>query len=242
MNSTLAFTLMLLSLMFGAVIVSASWGYALGREALKGITQPDVRPSSTLGNASNDASLQEDLIIISEQQILEDVKARMSGRPASNDSNQSNSSGQSRNASSQTAIAPNQDATSSDGSAVTNASFVDSSASFPLVSQNQGVTLEVYSSRRQGDMLLLDIGIQNQGGVPVQVLGQFLRLTTNDGSILGVNIEGVPSEILPGSGQFVGVVSVSAGNLQQGDRLSLTLANSSGQNLRLQIADILVPQ
>ncbi len=237
MNSTLAFTLMLLSLMFGAVVVSASWGYALGREALKGITQPDVRPPNTVGDAAADASEREDLIIIPEQTILDSVKARMSGQPVPTEGSPADSDGQSRAASTPTAIAPDDNRAEPDESLVSDVSFVESSA-FPLVAQDQGVTLEVYSTRRQGETLFLDISIQNQSGIPVQVLDQFLRLTTDDGGILGSNVDGVPSEIQPGAGPFMGVVSVPAGRLQQGDRLSLTWSNSSGQNLHLQIADI----
>jgi hypothetical protein len=79
-NSTLALTLMLLSLMFSAVIVSASWGYGMGRDALKGITQPDVRPTSDLNDTSDEPPRREDLVIIPEEKILEDVRARMNGQ------------------------------------------------------------------------------------------------------------------------------------------------------------------
>ncbi|NJL23691.1 MAG: hypothetical protein HC895_27475, partial [Leptolyngbyaceae cyanobacterium SM1_3_5] len=43
-NSTLALTLVLLTAMVGAGVVSAAWGYAVGGEALKGVTQPNGRP------------------------------------------------------------------------------------------------------------------------------------------------------------------------------------------------------
>jgi hypothetical protein len=45
-NSTVALTFILLTLMFGAGIVSAAAGFSIGREALKGITQPDARPTN----------------------------------------------------------------------------------------------------------------------------------------------------------------------------------------------------
>ena len=77
-NSTVALTLILLSLMVGAGGVSAAWGYAMGREALKGVTQPDVRP--TAGNAEEPRSNQpREFEIIPEAQILEDVKTQMDG-------------------------------------------------------------------------------------------------------------------------------------------------------------------
>ena len=48
LNSTVVLTLVLLVLMVGAGLTSATWGYKLGREALKGITQPDARPVNNL--------------------------------------------------------------------------------------------------------------------------------------------------------------------------------------------------
>ncbi|MBW4653670.1 MAG: hypothetical protein KME20_11635 [Kaiparowitsia implicata GSE-PSE-MK54-09C] len=74
-NSTVALTLVLLSLMVGAGVVSAAWGYALGREALKGVTQPDVRP--TVLSEGESQARTDDVLIIPEEKILEDVKARV---------------------------------------------------------------------------------------------------------------------------------------------------------------------
>ncbi|MGG6296989.1 hypothetical protein ACQ4M4_21545 [Leptolyngbya sp. AN02str] len=74
LNSTVALTLVLLSLMVGAGVVSAAWGYALGREALKGVTQPDVRP--TVLNENGDQPRTDTNLIVPESKILEDVKAR----------------------------------------------------------------------------------------------------------------------------------------------------------------------
>jgi len=78
-NPAVAFTLVLLSLMFGAGIVSASWGYALGRQALEGITQPDARPTSAVQKAGR-APRHEELQLLDEAEILQDVKIRMDGK------------------------------------------------------------------------------------------------------------------------------------------------------------------
>lgn len=63
--------------MFGAGIVSASWGYALGRTALTGIRQPDSRPFSDL--PTQRSGQHNSLVILQEEDILEDVKARIEG-------------------------------------------------------------------------------------------------------------------------------------------------------------------
>lgn len=75
-NSTVALTLILLALMVGAGVVSAAWGYAMGREALKGVTQPDVRPT-TVGEEGSNPGQPKAFEIIPESKILEDVKTQM---------------------------------------------------------------------------------------------------------------------------------------------------------------------
>ncbi|NJL85046.1 MAG: hypothetical protein HC886_02225 [Leptolyngbyaceae cyanobacterium SM1_1_3] len=77
-NPAIVFTLILLSLMFGAGVVSASWGYALGRTALVGVRQPDSRPFSDTPVQRGEAH-HHNLVILKEDDILNDVKARIEG-------------------------------------------------------------------------------------------------------------------------------------------------------------------
>jgi hypothetical protein len=80
MNPAVAFTLILLSLMIGAGVVSASWGFTLGRQALTGVRQPESRPNSGTP-ISRDATTnsQGQVMLANEAEILERVKARING-------------------------------------------------------------------------------------------------------------------------------------------------------------------
>jgi hypothetical protein len=78
-NPAVAFTTILLALMVGAGIVSSSWGYSLGRQALMGVRQPDSRPTSAAANGGNAAVTGQGTGLKDEQEILNDVQARMSG-------------------------------------------------------------------------------------------------------------------------------------------------------------------
>lgn len=80
LNPTVALTFLLLALMFGAGMVSGSWGFAVGREALKGITQPDVRPTNNLGNRKGTPSRGQEMVFLKEQDILKSVKAQVEGK------------------------------------------------------------------------------------------------------------------------------------------------------------------
>ena len=78
-SPAVAFTTILLALMVVAGLVSSSWGYALGRQALTGVRQPDARPASSAASnqaspASGDGSMLQD-----EQEIIREVQLRMSG-------------------------------------------------------------------------------------------------------------------------------------------------------------------
>lgn len=65
--------------MVSAGVSSATWGYNLGREALKGITQPDARPVNNLTDAQGKPVRRDSVTFLKEENILKDVKARMDG-------------------------------------------------------------------------------------------------------------------------------------------------------------------
>lgn len=66
----------------GAGIASGTWGYALGRQALRGITQPDGSPSKQMGQAkaNSEVSGEETMRFMDETELIESVKARISGK------------------------------------------------------------------------------------------------------------------------------------------------------------------
>jgi hypothetical protein len=76
-NPAIAFTLILLAMMVGAGVVSSSWGYALGRQALTGVKQPESRPASAAGTGR--AASNGTFSLLSEAEILKQVKARIDG-------------------------------------------------------------------------------------------------------------------------------------------------------------------
>lgn len=76
-NPAVAFTLLLLTMMFGAGIVSSSWGYALGRQALTGVRQPETRPANA-ATANRNGDQGDGLVLLDETKIIEEVQARIS--------------------------------------------------------------------------------------------------------------------------------------------------------------------
>lgn len=80
-SPAVAFTTILLALMVGAGVVSSSWGYALGRQALMEVRQPDTRPASSAASNQASPNTGHSSALRDEQEIINDVKARMSGIP-----------------------------------------------------------------------------------------------------------------------------------------------------------------
>lgn len=227
-NSAVVFTFILLSLMIGAGVVSSAWGYRLGREALKGITQPDTRPTTNMARRNSNGE-QGALVFLKESDILAEVQARMEGRTGPITARRQQ---QAQQAAQQQAAAP----TAAERSAVSN------SNQFPIKAEDRGVTFEIQDVRRQGATLILDVKMQNTGVEPFEFLYSFMNVTDENGQSLSVSTEGLPTEIEPESPVFAGEVRVPADLLQNSKSLSLTLTDYPDQRLRLQLSDIPVVQ
>jgi hypothetical protein len=229
-NPTVALTLALLFFMVVAGIVSASWGYALGRQALKGITQPDVRPNSGVSSPQgNSAPRREGFVLLREEDILVDVEARMKGNaePADADA-QSNA---------QTKAVMEVSATSSDDSNLLSPATA-TSAQFPIASTDKDVTLEVRSGYEHDGELILEVSLQNSGSNTIQFLYSFMEVTDSQGRIISANTQGLPAELPPNGEKFSGVVSVPMELLNGADSISLALFDYPDQQIRLQLAEI----
>ncbi|MBD2461676.1 hypothetical protein H6G89_11495 [Oscillatoria sp. FACHB-1407] len=223
--------------MVAAGVVSGAWGYALGREALKGITQPDVRPSTALGEG---APRHEEVSILSEAAILADVKARMEGRATDTDTLVATPTTPtaSPTTSAQTTDAQNPATPSASPVVAVNSDANAPVAGLPIAAQDQGVTFEVRSVRQVNGVLVLDVSLQNGGDRPVQFLYSFMNITDSQGRSFSANTEGLPSELQPSSESFSGTVTIPMVLLEGVNDLSIALTDYPDQQLRLKLSDI----
>ncbi|MDY6936704.1 MAG: hypothetical protein SWY16_03470 [Cyanobacteriota bacterium] len=74
LNSTIVLTATLLLSMFGAGLISAIWGFSIGRDALQGVTQPDVRPTNNLLGDREGSRQGEAVQFLQEEEILKQVE------------------------------------------------------------------------------------------------------------------------------------------------------------------------
>jgi hypothetical protein len=232
-NSTVALTLILLAMMLGAGFVSAMWGFTLGHEALKGVTQPDVRPTKKLADNKQATPGKEGVPILREEDILVNVNEYINnkGKQSKSDKKdaQANNSSQS-----QAAPKPSPQASSTPASFTT----TNSELKLPVKSQDRGVTLEVRSANQQGGSLLLNVSLKNNGANAVRFLYSFLNVTDDQGRALSAITEGLPGELPPNGEEFAGTVSIPTALLEDAKKLSLTLTDYPDQKLQLKMSEI----
>lgn len=214
-NSTVALTFILLTLMFGAGIVSGAWGFAIGREALKGITQPDARPTNKV-NKKNTSGRGEELVILKEDDILKKVKDRIDGgtaKPVASNSGipQIKTDGEKQPL---------------------------SLAKFPFVSRDKGVTIEVTGMHLRTESVVYDVALQNGGAQPVKFLYSFLNVADEQGRALSADTAGLPTELPASSQKFTGTVSIPTALLDKAQKLSIELTDYPDQKLQLKLSDV----
>ncbi len=230
-NSTVALTLILLAMMLGAGFVSAMWGFTLGHEALKGVTQPDIRPTKKLAETQQVSLGKEGVKILREEDILVNVNDYVKGK--GKDAKADNEEKKETPAPTRPEQKPTPEPSATQASLTTNANL-----KLPVKSQDRGVTLEVSSMSQQGGSLLLNVSLKNSGTNPVRFLYSFLNVTDDQGRALSAITEGLPGE-LPANGEaFSGTVSIPTALLEDAKKLSLTLTDYPDQKLQLKMSDI----
>ncbi|MBE9012309.1 hypothetical protein IQ250_19100 [Pseudanabaenaceae cyanobacterium LEGE 13415] len=213
-NSTVALTFTLLVLMVGAGVLTGTLGFAQGRKALKGITQPDSRP--TKGVAAKNTGVREDIVLLKEEDILKTVKER------------TNTGGRGASPSPSPAAKPEENKTDA----------APTGAKLPMTTQTNGVAMDVTGIRKQGEFLLLDVALKNNSEQPVKFLYSFLNVTDDKGRLIVADTTGLPADLPAKSDRFTGTVSIPNSMLDDAQRLTLQLSDYPDQKLQLKMADI----
>ncbi len=220
-NSTVALTLILLVMMLGAGTVSALWGFALGHEALKGVTQPDINPAKKLAGNRQASDQQKELKIVDEREILIRVYDRTHGKgekpKGAADKNEKEN---------QSAIEDGEDRASTQRS------------NFPLKDRDRGITLEVLKATQQEGSLLLDVKLRNDGSETVRFLYSFLDIRDEQDRPLSAITDGLPAEVPANGENFSGTVRIPMALLNDAQQLSLALSDYPDEQLQLKIPAI----
>lgn len=231
MNSTVVLTVVLLLLMFGAGIFSSAWGYRLGREALKEITQPDVRPSNLTGK-SDQPLRKAPLSLLTEKDILASVKKQIDG---GEEATQDESSEQATEQEIAQQPQPTPEAEAEE-------SNTSDSEEYPVVSRDGGVTLEIDSASRRSNSLQFKVSMKNESDRSIRFLYSFLNVTDDQGRALSASVENLPGQLPPDGNIYRGVVSIPTALLDDASELTINLTDYPDQQLQLQVSGIPIPE
>jgi hypothetical protein len=209
-NSTIGLTLILLASMLIAGVFSGIAGTNLGREALKGITQPDTRPNN-LANRKGDLPRKDEVLILPEDKIIATVKTRIGGGKVAAVAAKS-ISGETTSAAAQ--------------------------AKFPFTVESEDVTLEIRSVQQQGDSFILSVALRNANTTPVKFLYSFLEVKDNQGRTLSANTEGLPSELPADNQVYAGMIRLPVASVDKAEKLSLSLSDYPDQKVQLEATNI----
>lgn len=221
MNSTVILTVVLLVMMFGSGLFSSSWGYKLGREALKEISQPDMRPSHLTGKKT-DGDRKESVQMLKEADIVKSVKQRMEGKG-------------------EEAIVQVASTSVPESGAEAKPQATDSPSPqsvFPIVSRDGEVTMQVTSASRKGTSLKLKVSLKNEGEQSVRFLYSFLNVTDDKGRALSASVDELPGQVPPDNKTYTGIVSIPTVLLDNANELAMSLTDYPDQNLQLQMSGI----
>jgi hypothetical protein len=212
--------------MIGSGIASATWGHHLGREALKGITQPDTRPVSNLSDGQGRPIRRENLTLLKEEDILASVKARIDGgaKPANTE------------AAAQPTTTPASPQTPK--ASPTASPVATPQLGFPIVSRDRAISFQVDSVKQQDTAVVLQVSMRNNGSEPVQFLYSSMNITNDEGRLLTGTTRGLPDELPPNGQAFSGTVTVPLELLDDAGSLSLNLTDYPAQQVQLELTGI----
>jgi hypothetical protein len=209
--------------MFGSGLFSSSWGYKLGREALKEISQPDMRPSNLTGKKNN-GERRESVQMLNEADIVKSVKQRMAGK--SDDVEVAS-----------TAVPADQPNPKPEATQTPTPRAV-----FPIVSRDGNITMQVTSASRKGSSLQLKVSMKNEGEESVRFLYSFLNVTDDKGRALSASVDELPGQVPPDNKVYTGIVSIPTVLLDNASELAMSLTDYPDQNLQLQMSGIPIVQ
>ncbi len=221
-DRTLLLTSILLFFMLAAGIVSGVLGFISGHEALKGVTQPDIRPNNTKGgNAQNLKT--KGLELIKEEEVIANVKKQIGIEDPKKDLQQA------KNAKKQAAAF--EKAVKNDPKAGIPV------VKLPIVREDQGIEMAVKSIDSKGNNIKYEVTLINRGSQAVN-FGQSTFNVSND-RLQGLtsNTSGLPNSLVANGKEAKVIVSIPKNTLDKVKTVSLQLTDID-KKLQLEISGL----
>ncbi len=221
-DRTLLLTSILLFFMLAAGIMSGVLGFISGHEALKGVTQPDIRPNNTKGgNAQNLKT--KGLELLQEQELIANVKKQIGIEEPKKDAQQA------KEAKKQAQIF--EKAVKNDPQAGIPV------VTLPIVREDQGIEIAVKSIDAKSANVKYEVTLVNRGSQSVN-FGQSTVSVTNDrAQTLNATTTGLPSSLLANGKEAKVIVTIPKNALDKVKTVSLQLTDTD-KKLQLEISGL----
>jgi hypothetical protein len=207
-DRTLILTSILLFFMLTAGIISGVLGFISGHTALKGVTQPDIRPNN---NKSGSNQSSKNLEMLQEKDLIANVKKQMGIDEPKKDVEQVKDAKKKADAFKK--------AVENDPKAGVPV------AKLPIVREDQGIMMEVKSVAVQGNNVKLEITLINQGSQSVNFGQSTISVTNERAQGISSTTVGLPSN-LPANGKEVKItLSIPKNAVDKVKTISLQLTD-----------------
>jgi hypothetical protein len=221
-DRTLLLTSILLFFMLAAGILSGVLGFISGHEALKGVTQPDIRPNNNKGGSQQNTSTK-GLELIKEQELIANVKKQMGVEEPLKDALQA------KDAKKQAAAFEK---------AVKNDPKTGLPTSkLPIVKQDQGIMMTVKSIESKGNNIELHLTLSNHGSQPVNFGQGKVIVTTDRSQPIDANTIGLPNSLAANGKDASAIVTIPKNALDKVKSVSLQLTDVD-KKLQLEAAGV----
>jgi hypothetical protein len=207
--------------MLAAGIISGVLGFISGHEALKGVTQPDIRPNNNKGGSQQNINTK-GLELVQEQDVIANMKKQMGIEEPKKDSQQAKDA--------------KQKAAAFEKAVKNDPKTGIPVAKLPIVRDDQGISMTIRSIESKGNNVKLDVTIANRGSQPIN-FGQGITVTNDKAQGISANTSGLPS-VLAASGKEAKItISIPKNALDKVKTISLQLTDVD-KKLQLEAAGI----
>lgn len=209
-DRNLLLTSILLFFMLAAGIASGVIGFISGHEALKGVTQPDIRPNNNKGGNQQNIDTK-GLELIKEQEVIANVKKQMGIDEPKKDAQQAKDA--------KKKAAEFEKAVKNDPKAGLPL------VRLPIVKEDQGITMTVKSIESKGNSVKIGMTLSNRGSQPVN-FGQGTIGVTNDRSqTINASTNGLPSSLAANGQEAKVTLTIPKNALDKVKSVSLQLTD-----------------
>ena len=221
-DRTLLLTSILLFLMLAAGIASGVIGFISGHTALKGVTQPDIRPNNSKGGIQQNLNTK-GLELLQEGELIASVKKQMGVESPKADSKQ--------------AQIAKQEAKVFEKLVKNDPKAGIPIVKLPVVREDQGILLGVKSMKQEANSVKMEVTLSNMGSQPVNFGQGTIAVLSDKSQSINSTTTGLPNN-LPANGKAIKVMlTIPKANLDQVKSVSLQLTDID-KKLQLEVAGI----